>query len=552
MRAAAAPPPPAIAAPATRAEDYYVLSDAALTASATWRRADALRRRVPAAAKKDEAKKALQAKIRRERAARGTPCRDAVGEEIDAQDAAFAASAAADGGGAAPKSAPAPRARAHATVTRNRQLADGAVVVTLVAASLRAAAGRHHSRGGGPPRRDGGRARGRGAGAGARARATTRRRRAGRGRAYAAALACDTVAAVEGLRPADKEDVAGGAVPKRLVRELRSLARDLPVHAASSVLLRFDAVCPLYMRALITGPPRTPYEHGCFEFEVECPADYPAKLPRVLISIQGLVLGTRHPHFNEPATGGWEGTETDHGRGRALSTGEEAMSHVPPDARKTDEVLAVQTSTARGAAAANEPFGDAILRHFEHKKAAIAQTVEARCFEADAYYADTAEAFKAAPAATRRSLSSAPPPRARAARWRESSTDRDIAKLEAQLEDLRRRKLAEDAAAMDTDEAEAEDDDAMDDGGDDDMDEDDDDDDDGDDAGYAGPEKFAGAGRTLASARRRRRRRRRRPTSRRRRRGGRGRAPPGARAPPLLAGGFFLRPAGRPLSALLS
>ncbi|EGB09201.1 hypothetical protein AURANDRAFT_16586, partial [Aureococcus anophagefferens] len=73
------------------------------------------------------------------------------------------------------------------------------------------------------------------------------------------------------------------AVPKRLVRELRSLARDLPVHAASSVLLRFDAVCPLYMRALITGPPRTPYEHGCFEFEVECPADYPAKPPRVRI-----------------------------------------------------------------------------------------------------------------------------------------------------------------------------------------------------------------------------------------------------------------------------
>ena len=72
-------------------------------------------------------------------------------------------------------------------------------------------------------------------------------------------------------------------MPKRLVRELRSLARDLPVHAASSVLLRFDADCPLFMRALITGPPRTPYEHGCFEFEVECPADYPAKPPRVRI-----------------------------------------------------------------------------------------------------------------------------------------------------------------------------------------------------------------------------------------------------------------------------
>ena len=619
MRAAAAPPPPVIAAPATRAEDYYVLSDAALTA----KRADLEAARtffavdVPArvAAKKDEAKKALQAKIRRERAAsdaeRATSARrwredasaraekrnkaaaaprprDAVGEEIDAQDAAFAASAAADGGGAAPKAAPAPSAAAHATVTvslrrsgapatrrdflaswtvkaladhlarqRNRQLADGAVVVTLVVAgrgalppddTTLAAAGLH------------------GATVDVREAAAPAPApepepqpvvdERAEDAAYAAALACDAVAAVEGLRPAEK-DVAGGAVPKRLVRELRSLARDLPVHAASSVLLRFDADCPLYMRALITGPPRTPYEHGCFEFEVECPADYPAKPPRVrilttkrgtlkfgpnlyadglvclsllgtwpgpgwdpnassllqvLISIQGLVLGTRHPHFNEPGHGGWEGTETDHGRvGRALSTGEEAMSHVPPDARKTDEVLAVQTldgACAHALAARREgPFGDAILRHFEHKKAAIAQTVEARCFEADAYYADTAEAFKAALRGAHAAFlaalgAAAAEPRAPAAP-RESSTDRDIAKLEAQLEDLRRRKLAEDAAAaMDTDEAAAEDDDAaMDDGGGDDMDEDDDDDDDGDDAmGYAGPEKFAGAGRTLASA----------------------------------------------------
>lgn len=35
------------------------------------------------------------------------------------------------------------------------------------------------------------------------------------------------------------------------------------------------------MRALIIGPPETPYEFGCFEFELKFPKDYPIKSPTV-------------------------------------------------------------------------------------------------------------------------------------------------------------------------------------------------------------------------------------------------------------------------------
>ena len=50
-----------------------------------------------------------------------------------------------------------------------------------------------------------------------------------------------------------------------------------------------------------------------------------SSLLQVLVSIQGLV-GMRHPHFNEPGYGGWEGTETETSRSGRLSTGEDGGS----------------------------------------------------------------------------------------------------------------------------------------------------------------------------------------------------------------------------------
>ena len=107
----------------------------------------------------------------------------------------------------------------------------------------------------------------------------------------------------------------------------------------------------------------------------------------------------RHPHFNEPGYGGWEGTETETSRsGRVLSSGEDGGSHVPPDARRTDEVLSVQTLDVACAFALEtrreSPFADAILAHLSTRSAAIATTVETRIAEAHSDYPATAQRFE--------------------------------------------------------------------------------------------------------------------------------------------------------------
>lgn len=77
---------------------------------------------------------------------------------------------------------------------------------------------------------------------------------------------------------------------KKLLMELTSLRSSLPpgiyVKYASS---RIDV-----MKFLIIGPMGTPYENGVFEFDLLCPADYPASPPKV----QFKTTGEGRAHFN--------------------------------------------------------------------------------------------------------------------------------------------------------------------------------------------------------------------------------------------------------------
>jgi ubiquitin-protein ligase len=41
------------------------------------------------------------------------------------------------------------------------------------------------------------------------------------------------------------------------------------------------------MRAIITGPPDTPYAHGCFVFDIYIPPTYPKNPPHVLLNNTG-------------------------------------------------------------------------------------------------------------------------------------------------------------------------------------------------------------------------------------------------------------------------
>ena len=62
---------------------------------------------------------------------------------------------------------------------------------------------------------------------------------------------------------------------KRVNRELKSLKRDLPLHFGSTIAIRFDQSRPFIMKMLITGPSNTPYDSGCFIFDIYFPPAYP-------------------------------------------------------------------------------------------------------------------------------------------------------------------------------------------------------------------------------------------------------------------------------------
>jgi baculoviral IAP repeat-containing protein 6 len=68
---------------------------------------------------------------------------------------------------------------------------------------------------------------------------------------------------------------------KRLASELTSFMQinQLPIDYESSIFVRADEDNPMIIRALITGPVDTPYDSGCFIFDIYTPADYPNKAP---------------------------------------------------------------------------------------------------------------------------------------------------------------------------------------------------------------------------------------------------------------------------------
>jgi baculoviral IAP repeat-containing protein 6 len=62
---------------------------------------------------------------------------------------------------------------------------------------------------------------------------------------------------------------------KRLIQEVGTLSNGLPLHFGSSVFLRVDEDRIDVMKAVITGPEGTPYQNGCFQFDIYCPSEYP-------------------------------------------------------------------------------------------------------------------------------------------------------------------------------------------------------------------------------------------------------------------------------------
>lgn len=68
---------------------------------------------------------------------------------------------------------------------------------------------------------------------------------------------------------------------KRLSNEMSILCKELPIHQDASIFLKVDENNPRCMRALITGPPDTPYDSGIFIFDIYIPPNYPEEVPCV-------------------------------------------------------------------------------------------------------------------------------------------------------------------------------------------------------------------------------------------------------------------------------
>ena len=68
---------------------------------------------------------------------------------------------------------------------------------------------------------------------------------------------------------------------KRVLQEIQSLSKSLPINKESSIFFKYDEENLGIFRFLITGPKDTPYQDGCFLFQMILNDDYPNTPPQV-------------------------------------------------------------------------------------------------------------------------------------------------------------------------------------------------------------------------------------------------------------------------------
>lgn len=84
-----------------------------------------------------------------------------------------------------------------------------------------------------------------------------------------------------------KADTLSSDSSRRIMREFSSLKKSLPFNYESSVFFRYDESSMNKIKFLITGPKDTPYQDGCFVFEMVLPPTYPKVCPQVQIITTG-------------------------------------------------------------------------------------------------------------------------------------------------------------------------------------------------------------------------------------------------------------------------
>eukprot|EP00359_Climacostomum_virens_P001060 CAMPEP_0204898908 /NCGR_PEP_ID=MMETSP1397-20131031/1550_1 /ASSEMBLY_ACC=CAM_ASM_000891 /TAXON_ID=49980 /ORGANISM="Climacostomum Climacostomum virens, Strain Stock W-24" /LENGTH=423 /DNA_ID=CAMNT_0052066799 /DNA_START=148 /DNA_END=1419 /DNA_ORIENTATION=- len=77
------------------------------------------------------------------------------------------------------------------------------------------------------------------------------------------------------------------AKARRFNNEIKAFTHGLPCHASSSIFVVMDDNRMDLMKALISGPEDSPYEHGLYLFDILCPETYPEAPPHVSIMTTG-------------------------------------------------------------------------------------------------------------------------------------------------------------------------------------------------------------------------------------------------------------------------
>jgi len=209
---------------------------------------------------------------------------------------------------------------------------------------------------------------------------------------------------------------------RRLNREFKSLRKSLPLHYNSSVALRVDTNRPFVAQCAIFGPDQTPYDSGCFIFDIYFPPDYPTEPPKmnlmttgngsvrfnpnlynngkvclsllgtwrggatgsenwtknsslwqVLVSIQSAILGSEFPYFNEPGVESQWGTAQGDLQKRVHANG----------GYERLRVATIQYAMIGHLRSPPHGMEELIRNHFRLKKRHILETVERWLKEAE-------------------------------------------------------------------------------------------------------------------------------------------------------------------------
>ena len=83
-----------------------------------------------------------------------------------------------------------------------------------------------------------------------------------------------------------KDDITKSCIQK-IMREVSSYKNSLPISYESSIFVRVDSENIRKLKALIIGPKDTPYENGCFIFDILIPIDYPNEPPLINLQTTG-------------------------------------------------------------------------------------------------------------------------------------------------------------------------------------------------------------------------------------------------------------------------